>query len=108
MRVQPTAVPLRPLPNRAAGLTGADRVRRQIAHCDAVADHFDPDRLAAFLDGPAPSLSAATDALFTLTSWIEDVAAVAELSPRPHRSAAMVRIGGAAGVCGAGQTGSGE
>jgi hypothetical protein len=100
--------PPRPIPGNGAGRAGTDRVRRQIARCDAVADHFDADRLAGFLDGLAASFPAAIDALFTLTSLIEEVADAATRSSLLDRGAATAStVGLHAGAMRA-RTASGE
>jgi asparagine synthase (glutamine-hydrolysing) len=70
--VQPSVAARHRVPDAATTRVALDGVRQQMARCAALADHVDPDGLAAFLDGPAASLPAASSALFTLTSLIAD------------------------------------
>lgn len=69
---QPQVAARHPVPCDDTTRLALDAVRQQMTQCAALADHLDPDALAAFLDGPAASLPAATGALFTLTSLIAD------------------------------------
>lgn len=105
---QPPAVPRRRVPGDAAARLALDGVRRQMSRCTALADHLDPDGLAAFLDGPAASLPAATGALFTLTSLIEDAAGAAETSPVVERGAPIATMVRAARGRDAARPGSGQ
>jgi len=74
MRVRPSAMPSAAPRHGAGDAAAADGLRQQITRCDAIADHLDPDHLAAFLDAPAAAVPGAIDALFTFTSLIEDLA----------------------------------
>ena len=73
MRVRPPAAP--PAVVRRGDSVAGAGLQRQIARRDAFADHLDPDGLAAFPRSRAASVPGAVDALFTLTSLIDDVAA---------------------------------